>query len=225
MRISTLGYGPRYNAVARTQAVRYIVVHYTANGRPSTPNAAMNNCIYFNNGDRSASAHYFVGDSGVWMFADPAQWCCWHVGDGHGAYGITNQNSVGIEVVQDSDEPFSATEIGYLSTLVAELMRRFNVPPSRVVRHYDASRKACPWHYTPYGSGGDAAWKKLHAMITNGEEEDMTNEEHAMLEAVYKALCVPSDASGRGKESTVPDRLAWMAQKQERIMDAVGAKQ
>lgn len=226
MRINSLGYGPRYNAVPRTSAIRYIVVHYTANGKPWTKNAAMNNCLYFNSGNHNASAHYFIDDSGVWMFAEPSMWSCWHVGDGNGMYGITNQNSIGIEVVQDGDEPFSAEEIGYLATLVGELMNRFVVPASRVVRHYDASRKWCPWYYSPFGAGGDSAWKKLHALITGvGEEQDMTSEEHRMLEAVYTALCVPHDASGRGKESTVPDRLAWMAQKQEKIMDAVGAKQ
>lgn len=226
MRINSLGYGPRYNAVPRWDTVRYIVVHYTANGKPWTANAAMNNCIYFNSGNVNASAHFFIDNGGVWMFADPATWSCWHVGDGHGEYGITNQNSVGIEVVQDGDEPFSAEEIGYLATLVGELMRRFGVPASRVVRHYDASRKWCPHYYTPYGSGGDAAWSKLHALITGGgeEEDDMTSEERAMLKAVYEAVCMPHDASGRGKDSNMPDRLAWMAAKQEKIMEAVGVK-
>ena len=56
------------------------------------------------------------------------------------------------------------------------------------------------------------------------EEDDMTEDQDRMLRAVYNALCVPSDASGRGKEAAVADRLAWMAAKQESIMDAVGVK-
>ena len=217
MYIHTLGYGPRYNVMPRTSTILYIVIHYTANGSPSTPNAAKNNCIYFNNGNRDASAHYFIDNSGIWMFADPSMWSCWHVGDGHGAYGITNQNSIGIEVVQDDDKPFSEIEINYLEELVAVLMMKYNVPKNRVVRHYDASRKACPWYYTPYGSGKDSAWKNLHNRLTSEEEQDMTNEERAMLKALYEAICLPHDASGRGKESSAVDRLAWMAAKQERI--------
>ena len=157
-------------------------------------------------------------------FADPSMWSCWHVGDGHGAYGITNQNSIGIEVVQDDDKSFSETEINYLEELVAVLMMKYNVPKNRVVRHYDASRKACPWYYTPYGSGKDSAWKNLHNQLTGEKEQDMTNEERAMLKALYEAICLPHDASGRGKESPAVDRLAWMAEKQEKIMEAVGAK-
>ena len=158
---------PSYNVQKRTGKVTYIVVHYTANGKPTTTNAAKNNCIYFSGGNRSASAHFFIDNNDIWEFADPSKWSAWHVGDGGGKYGITNQNSIGIEVVQDGNAPFSSEEINKLSWLVKKLMSQFNVPASRVVRHYDASRKLCPWYYTPSGGGGDAAWKKLHQTITS----------------------------------------------------------
>ena len=47
-------------------------------------------------------------------------------------------------------------------------MKDVNVPSDRVVRHYDASRKSCPYYYTPSGAGGDAAWNALRAQITGG---------------------------------------------------------
>lgn len=166
---------PSYNVQRRTGTVRYIVVHYTANGKPTTANAAKNNCAYFGGASRNASAHFFVDDSDIWEFADPAKWSAWHVGDGGGRYGITNQNSVGIEVVQDGNEPFSAEEISKLAWLVKRLMAQFSVPAERVVRHYDASRKLCPWYYTPSGRGGDAAWKALHAAITGGSGDRDTS--------------------------------------------------
>ena len=169
MEISDYGV-PSFNVQKRTGAVRYIVVHYTANGRPSTANAAKSNCVYFNNANRNASAHFFIDDSAIWQFADPERWSCWHVGDGGGAYGITNQNSVGIEVVQDGDNPFSDAETAKLAWLVQRLMAQFSVPAERVVRHYDASRKACPLWYTPSGSGGDAAWESLRKRITSKSE-------------------------------------------------------
>lgn len=62
-------------------------------------------------------------------------------------------------------------------------------------------------------------------------DDDMTQAEHDMLQAVYDALVTPADASGRGKLSPAVDRLAWMASKQEamqrdidEIKQAIGIK-
>lgn len=161
------GGNPAYNRQARTDAPRYIAVHYTADGKPDS-HTAYNSMLYFSRANRDASAHFFIDNYDIYEFADPARWSCWHVGDGHGAYGITNQNSIGIEVVQDGNAPFSDEEVRKLAWLVQRLMAQFGIPASRVVRHYDASRKACPWYYTPEGAGGDAAWRALHAAITGG---------------------------------------------------------
>ena len=150
-----------YNIVKRTQAVKYIVVHYVGAGSSSSGNAK-NNCIYFGRANRDASAHYFVDDGGIWEYADPKAYYTWHCGDGHGKYGITNSNSIGIEVCQDGDRPFTEVEIRYLTELVRYLMNQFGVPASHVVRHYDASRKLCPLYYAKRSS----EWDKLHKAIT-----------------------------------------------------------
>lgn len=150
-----------YNIVKRTQAVKYIVVHYVGAGSSSSGNAK-NNCIYFGRANRDASAHYFVDDGGIWEYADPKAYYTWHCGDGHGKYGITNSNSIGIEVCQDGDRPFTEVEIRHLTELVRYLMNQFGVPASHVVRHYDASRKLCPLYYAKRSS----EWDKLHKAIT-----------------------------------------------------------
>lgn len=147
-----------YNRSRRTAAIKYIVVHYTG-----TQASALNNCKYFAGGDRQASADYFIDDSGVYEYNDPASgYYTWAVGDGAGKYGITNNNSINIEVVSDGRE-FSATEIDYLAELVRKLMVDYNVPESRVVRHYDASRKQCPKPYI-----AQAKWDALRARLTQG---------------------------------------------------------
>jgi len=154
----------------RTGSVKFIVVHYTAGG--SRESGAKGNLDYFKGGSagRNASAHYILDESVIYEYADPAANCCYHCGDGNGQYGITNQNSVGIEVAAPPENaPYSAKEIDRLTYLVQYLMKQFNVSADHVVRHYDASRKPCPWYYTPSGAGGDAAWKKLHKQITNGD--------------------------------------------------------
>lgn len=162
-------YHGSYNIVRRgSNAVKYIAVHYVGSGT-SKAGSARNNCIYFAGGNRNASAHYFVDDGSIYEYADPRAYYTWHVGDGHGKYGITNANSIGIEVCISGNKPYTESEIDRLTWLVQKLQKDFGVPDSRVVRHYDASRKLCPYYYTPSGKGGSAGWKKLHARVTGGK--------------------------------------------------------
>lgn len=151
-----------YNIEKRDpQDVKYIVLHYVGSGK-STEGNALANCKFFASGDKQASAHYFVDDGGVYEYADPAAYLTWHCGDGHGKYGITNRNSIGIEVCINGDKPYTEKEIKYLKELVPLLMTRFNVKADHVVRHFDASRKLCPYYY----ARRPEEWKKLHSLIT-----------------------------------------------------------
>lgn len=154
-------YHGSYNLSTRSGgvgAIKYICIHYTGG-----TGSAKNNCIYFSGGNRNASADYFVDDSGIWEYNDPASGkYSWAVGDGRGKYGITNSNSISIEVVNNGGA-FSSAEIGYLHELVPYLMNKFNVPADRVVRHYDASRKSCPAHYVD-----SARWNELKSQIISG---------------------------------------------------------
>lgn len=154
-------YHGSYNIQPRTSTIKYIVIHYTGSGT-SKSGSAKANCIYFSNGDRQASAHYFIDDGGIWEYANPKSYVTWHCGDGHGAYGITNANSIGIEVCINGDKEYTAKEIGYLKQLVPYLMKTYGVSASHVVRHYDASRKMCPYYYAKRQS----AWETLRKIIT-----------------------------------------------------------
>lgn len=150
-----------YNIQKRSLSVKYIVVHYTGSGT-SAAGSALANCKFFASGDKQASAHYFIDDGGIWEYADPATYYTWHCGDGRGKYGITNANSIGIEVCQNYDKPFTETEIKYLAELTRSLMTKFTVSADHVVRHYDASRKQCPLYYAKRSS----EWEALRARIT-----------------------------------------------------------
>ena len=129
-----------YNHSSRNgNSIKYIVEHYTGN----LGDTAKNNVDYFYGGNRNASAHYFVDDNSIWQSVEDSN-AAWSVGDGRGAYGITNQNSISIEMCCQSNGQISeATEKNALE-LTRYLMNKYNVPADRVVRHYDASRKACP---------------------------------------------------------------------------------
>ena len=152
-----------YNIQRRTTVPRYIVVHYVGAGS-SAPGSALANCRYFAGGNRNASAHYFIDDRDIYEYADPNAYATWHCGDGRGRYGITNQNSIGIEVCNNGG-PYTEAEIDRLTWLVQRLMDRFGIPADRVVRHYDASRKQCPLYYVQ----NPGEWDKLRARITGGK--------------------------------------------------------
>ncbi len=46
----------------RNGDIKYIVIHFTSNNGDT----ALNNCNYFSGANRGASAHYFIGDDGIY---------------------------------------------------------------------------------------------------------------------------------------------------------------
>lgn len=163
--------------------IRYIVVHDT--GNPSRGANATAHYNYFNGGDRSSSADFFVDDTQVLCVNDYYKFYTWHCGDGHGKYGITNRNSVGIEfcinVDSDRDKTLERT-----AQLVRELMQQLNIPIDRVVRHYDASRKNCPQSMS---KNGWAQWYKFKEKLkgedlTMAQYEELKNEISQLTETV-----------------------------------------
>jgi N-acetylmuramoyl-L-alanine amidase len=90
-----------YNFSSRNkQAILYIVIHDTGNPRAGADAEA--HYRYFNGGNRGASAHYFVDASSIIQTVEDYN-ASWHCGDGQGKYGITNQNSVGVEICINAD--------------------------------------------------------------------------------------------------------------------------
>ncbi|MDY5229575.1 MAG: N-acetylmuramoyl-L-alanine amidase [Eubacteriales bacterium] len=163
--------------------IKYIVVHDT--GNPSRGANATAHYNYFNGGDRSSSADFFVDDTQVLCVNDYYKYYTWHCGDGHGKHGITNRNSVGIEfcinVDSDRDKTLERT-----AQLVRELMQELNIPIERVVRHYDASRKNCPQSMS---KNGWAQWYKFKEKLkgedlTMAQYEELKNEISQLTETV-----------------------------------------
>ncbi|GEM_PF-697855 len=129
-----------YNYSSRnSNSIKYIVLHYTGN----KGDTALDNVTYFSNGDRNASAHYFVDDNSIWQSVEESN-SAWAVGDGKGAYGITNQNSISIEMCCNTSGVISETTENNALELVKYLQNKYNIANNNVVRHYDASRKTCP---------------------------------------------------------------------------------
>lgn len=149
----------KYNYSNRNSAIKYIVVHDT--GNTGVGSNALAHYDYFNACNRGASADYFVDDKAIIQIVDSDKHYSWHCGDGEGAYGITNNNSIGIELCINSDGNYDKA---YNNTvlLVKYLMKKYNISKDRVVRHYDASRKQCPGTMS---NDNWALWNKFKSLL------------------------------------------------------------
>ncbi|WP_243156813.1 peptidoglycan recognition protein family protein [Clostridium beijerinckii] len=150
-----------YNKSVRYTAPWFIVVHDT--GDPGA--SAQNEHDYFSGGDRQASADFFVDDDNIIQIIDTDSYYSWHCGDGRGAYGIKNSNSLGIEMCLKSDGTVSDETEQSTIELVLHLMDKYSIPIERVVRHYDASRKCCPGAFS---SNNWARWWNFKDKLASG---------------------------------------------------------
>ena len=118
------------------RSIDYIVLHYTANNGSSRANLN-----YFSGPNRKASAHYFVDGTGIIGQSVEDIDTAWAVGNWN-----MNTRSISIEVVS-AGQDYSEAEIAQLRFLVPYLMKMYDVPRSRVIRHFDVSGKLCPLPY------------------------------------------------------------------------------
>lgn len=144
--------------------IKYIVLHDTGNYKDTDED----NATFFCGGDRQSSAHYFIDEDSITQLVEDYN-AAWHCGDGHGSYGITNHNSIGIEMCNSGGCIAEAT-INNTTDLVRSLMQKYNITLDRVVRHYDASRKACPYNMSAN------SWSKWHEfksrLVSNNYNSD-----------------------------------------------------
>lgn len=177
-------------------AIAYFDVHYTG-GKGS----AKNNCIYFATANRSASADFFIDkDGAIWEYNNILDgYYTWHVGDGRGKYGITNTNSVGVEVVSDGED-FTAAQRASLARLYAHCCSVLGRELS-VARHYDASRKQCPAPYV------DAAkWAALKTEILGGRPAQVVDRPAASK----PAAAAPAAKKYTGASGKIADFQRWL---------------
>ncbi len=131
----------------KASEIKFIVIHYTGNYNAGAN--AMAHYRYLQGATRYGSAHYYVDDKQIIQTIGDSR-VAWSVGDnqGKGRYlnGCTNNNSLNIEMCVNADADLKKTYKNVLE-LTKNLMRKFNVPASKVCRHYDVSRKDCPHNF------------------------------------------------------------------------------
>lgn len=149
----------------RAGPIQYIVVHYTANQEDT----AKNNADYFAWTVTKTSAHYFVDRDEIWQSVREED-TAWHCGSSHPVHPCCrNSNSIGVEMCDSAGEvPEKVRE--RTAGLVRELMERYQVPPERVLRHYDVTGKKCPAPWVDH----PGAWEEFKSML---EVEDLTEEQ------------------------------------------------
>lgn len=192
--------------------IKYLVIHYY--GALGT---AYGNTIYFKDVNRDSSAHYFVDEKpDVWQVVEDND-IAWHSGGpGNGAYkGIaTNANSLSIEMrpdkinkksmkASDKDWYFHPKTVDNTIKLAVQLMKKYNIPMTHVIRHYDVTNKYCPRPFmgadinAHYGKTGNAMWYDFRLKLQNAllykpqpkppikEEKKVTQEEFNKMMDVY----------------------------------------
>ncbi len=145
-----------YGKSRSTSSIRYLVIHYTSNDG-DTDEA---NGKYFANNVVKASAHYFVDDDSITQSV-PDNYVAWAVGGnkyascsrtGGGKYygKCTNSNSLSIEICDDVKNGKvypSAKTIENALELAKMLMKKYSIPVSNVIRHFDVTGKLCPAYW------------------------------------------------------------------------------
>ena len=157
----------------RTQPVRYIVMHYTANNGDT----AKNNCDYYHRvGGLQASAHYFVDEHGAMQSVREGD-TAWHCGAR--AYWhpeCRNGNSIGIEMCSrkraDGSYYIKPETVANAATLAKDIMQRYGIDTEHVVRHYDVTGKRCPMPWVDDPAQWAAFKDMLMPKSTTTDEED-----------------------------------------------------
>ena len=185
----------------RTQPVRYIVMHYTANNGDT----ARNNCDYCHRvGGLQASAHYFCDEYGAMQSVREGD-TAWHCGAR--AYWhpeCRNANSIGIEMCSrkraDGSYYIKPETVANAAALAREIMQRYGIDTEHVVRHYDVTGKRCPmpWVDDP------AQWTAFKDML---KQNDNDEEDENMV-----------------KYKTIDDVPEWYRSEVQELMDAGALK-
>lgn len=149
----------KYNHSPRKENPKYIAIHDVG-----TVSTAKDNASYFNTGDRQSSADFFVDSNSIFQIIDYHKDYSWAVGDGGGKYGITNGNSVSIEMCLESNRQPSEKTIQNTLDLTRYLMKELNIPISNVIRHFDASKKPCPYSFS---NNNWAKWTEFKNRLGN----------------------------------------------------------
>jgi N-acetylmuramoyl-L-alanine amidase len=125
----------------------YVIIHFTAQ------DSLAQTLHTFTVVKTQVSAHYVVGKDGkvVHMLNDYLR--AWHAGISKwGSISDMNSCSIGIEIDNNGNEPFTGPQIKSLLALLAHLKKAYNIPANNFIGHQDIAplRKPDPGPFFPW---------------------------------------------------------------------------
>lgn len=123
---------PNFGARRNGLCPSLVVLHYTAMNSAEAALQRLCDPAF------EVSAHYLIGGDGhLWQMVDEEN-RAWHAGAGEwrGQDDI-NSRSIGIELDNRGDHPFSNPQMETLEMLLQQLMQRWAIPPEAVIGHSD----------------------------------------------------------------------------------------
>ena len=186
--------------------IKYIVIHWV--GAAST---AVNNGVYFQGGDRGASAHYFVDNDGIVQSVSEKN-IAWAVGSRglldqgspYAKYGgrlfgkCTNSNSLSVEMCCKKNTKgqlyISEKTIENTAWLVQAIQKRLGIDNDHVIRHFDVNGKLCPLPYIK-----ESEWDDVHALLT-GQKFKIKTKGKLIVRKTSSLLSKKTSVLTKGKE-------------------------
>lgn len=173
----------RNRTISNRKSIQYLTMHYVG-----AVSCAKNNCAYFYSTFRGASAHYFVDDDSIWQCVRDKD-IAWHCGNDVYYNGCRNSNSIGIEMCcysKNGKLDISADTEKNALDLAAYICKKYNIPISRVVRHYDVTRKNCPAPFVKDTARWNNFKNKLSKMLDGKVEKPSdSTENNTMKKTMY----------------------------------------
>jgi len=128
----------------------FVIIHHTSNNDAEHALSTLTDPL------RRVSSHYLIARDGTVYYLVDELDRAWHAGDSYwGGSRDFNSASIGIELDNNGEEPFTEPQIESLLTLLADLKERYKIPAANFLGHGDIApgRKTDP--------SGRFPWKRL----------------------------------------------------------------
>lgn len=128
----------------------FVIIHHTSNDGAEHALSTLTDPL------RRVSAHYLIARDGTIYYLVDELARAWHAGESYwGGSRDLNSASIGIELDNNGDEPFTEPQIESLLVLLADIKERYKIPTANFLGHGDVApeRKTDP--------SGRFPWKRL----------------------------------------------------------------
>jgi N-acetylmuramoyl-L-alanine amidase len=125
----------------------YVILHHTGSSTLERGLTTLTNPL------SGVSSHYLIDRNGRILQLVDENLRAWHAGESYwGGNMDLNSASIGIELVNNGNEPFPAIQIAALLDLLKDIQSRYHIPRANYLGHADIApgRKADPSAYFPW---------------------------------------------------------------------------